>query len=90
MKPEEVAVLYISQAQELEAQGRFKEAERYHPSYCTKEHMTKSFASPAYACWCKKDCKQKYKFDILTSCWALIIVYFLLWFSFHSPIPHDQ
>lgn len=28
MKPEEVAVLYISQAQELEAQGRFKEAER--------------------------------------------------------------
>ncbi|XP_048583111.1 intraflagellar transport protein 172 homolog [Nematostella vectensis] len=32
MKPEEVAVLYISQAQELEAQGRYKEAERL---YCT-------------------------------------------------------
>ena len=28
MKPEEVAVLYISQAQELEAQGKYKEAER--------------------------------------------------------------
>ena len=28
MKPEEVAVLYISQAQALESQGKYKEAER--------------------------------------------------------------
>ena len=29
MTQEEVAVIYISQAQELEAQGKYKEAERY-------------------------------------------------------------
>lgn len=28
MKPEDVSVLYITQAQELERQGKYKEAER--------------------------------------------------------------
>lgn len=29
MNPDEVSTLYITQAEELEAQGRFKEAEKY-------------------------------------------------------------
>ena len=45
MKPEDVAVLYVKKAQELESKGRYKEAERYAVVRSNKYPQTQRYES---------------------------------------------